>query len=163
MFYTHFWSTAKFRFHAIINFLIQLNYVSIFFIFICVSQSGDIELNPSPKSRLSLGLSICHRNLNSLAALSFSKVNFFETYNSVHRFNIICILEAFLDSTIRLDHQKQPLEVFYKKGVFKNVSNFIGKHLCWIFFLIKLQAFRPATLWRRGSNTGVFLWNLRHF
>ena len=37
------------------------------------------------------------------------------------------------------------------------------KHLCWSHFLIKLQALRPATLLKRGSNTGVSLWKLRIF
>ena len=32
------------------------------------------------------------------------------------------------------------------------------KHLCWSLFLIKLQAWRSATLWKRDSNTDVFLW-----
>ena len=36
--------------------------------------------------------------------------------------------------------QKQPPEVFYQKGVFKNFVNFTGKQLCWSFFLINLQA-----------------------
>ena len=30
--------------------------------------------------------------------------------------------------------QKQPLEVFYKKGVLKNFAKFTGKQLCWRFF-----------------------------
>ena len=29
-------------------------------------------------------------------------------------------------------------------------------HLCWCLFLIKFQVFRPATLLKRDSNTGVF-------
>ena len=33
-----------------------------------------------------------------------------------------------------------------KKGVLGNFPKFIGKHLCQIFFLIKLQTFRLATL-----------------
>ena len=33
-----------------------------------------------------------------------------------------------------------------KKGVLKKVANFTGKHLCRGLFLIKLQAFRFATL-----------------
>ena len=33
---------------------------------------------------------------------------------------------------------------------------FHRKHLCWRFFLVKLQA-RPATLLKRDSNAGVFL------
>ena len=32
---------------------------------------------------------------------------------------------------------------------------FTGKHLCWGFFLIKLQAFRPATFSKRDSNIAV--------
>ena len=50
-----------------------------------------------------------------------------------------------------------------KKGVLKNLRNFTGKHLYWSLFLIKLQTFRPATLLRRDSNTGFFLWNLQSF
>ena len=51
--------------------------------------------------------------------------------------------------------QKEPLEVFLKNGALKNFAIFTGKHLYWSLFLIKLQAFRPATLLNRGSNTGV--------
>ena len=47
--------------------------------------------------------------------------------------------------------QKQPLEVFFKKGVPKNFANFTGKHLCWRFFLIKLKVWRPATLLRKTA------------
>ena len=39
----------------------------------------------------------------------------------------------------RLKPQKQPLELFCKKGVLRNFANFTGKHLCWSFFLIELQ------------------------
>ena len=52
---------------------------------------------------------------------------------------------------------KQPSELFFKK-----IANFTGKHLCWSLFFTKLQAFRPATLLKRDSYTGVFLWNLRN-
>ena len=38
----------------------------------------------------------------------------------------------------------------------KNFLNFTRKHLCWILFLIKLQAFKAANLLKRDSNTGVF-------
>ena len=36
------------------------------------------------------------------------------------------------------------------------------KHLWWSFFLIKLQTLTPATLLKRDSNTGVFLWILQN-
>ena len=45
-----------------------------------------------------------------------------------------------------------------KKGVLKNFANFY-----WNLFLVKLQAWRLATLLKRDSNTDVFLWNLRNF
>ena len=48
-------------------------------------------------------------------------------------------------------------------AVLKNFAIFLGKHLCWNLFLIKLQALRPATLLKRDSNTGVFLWSLPNF
>ena len=44
----------------------------------------------------------------------------------------------------------------YKKYV-QNLVIFIVKYLCWSLFLIKLQNFRPATLLKSDSNTGVFL------
>ena len=36
--------------------------------------------------------------------------------------------------------QKQPPELFYKKGVLKKFLKFTGKHLCHSSYLIKLQA-----------------------
>ena len=39
----------------------------------------------------------------------------------------------------------------------KNCATFTGKYLCWSLFLIKLQIFRPTTLLKEVSNTGVFL------
>ena len=50
-----------------------------------------------------------------------------------------------------------------KKSVFRNFASFTGKQLCWSLFLIELQAFRPAVLLKRDSNTDVFLWNLQIF
>ena len=52
---------------------------------------------------------------------------------------------------------KQPPGMFYKKGLLKSFAKFTGEHLCWSLFLIKLQVFRPATLLKRDSNTGIFL------
>ena len=43
-------------------------------------------------------------------------------------------------------NKKQSPEVFCKKAVLKNSAILTGKQLCWRLFLIKLQAFRPATL-----------------
>ena len=48
------------------------------------------------------------------------------------------------------------LQKFLKIGVLKNFANFTGKNLCWGLFLIKLLAFKPATLLKRNSKTDVF-------
>ena len=50
-----------------------------------------------------------------------------------------------------------------RKAVFKYFAIFAGKRLCWSLFLTKLQALKAATLLKRYSNTGVFLWILRNF
>ena len=44
--------------------------------------------------------------------------------------------------------------MFFKTGIL-NFVKFTGKKLCWSLFLIKLQAFRAATLLKRDSNTDV--------
>ena len=48
-----------------------------------------------------------------------------------------------------LDNQKQPSEVFCEKIALKDSANFTGK-TC-------VTAFKPTTLLKRDSNTGVFL------
>ena len=54
--------------------------------------------------------------------------------------------------------EKQPPEVFnIKKVFFKNFTYFIGKHLCQGLFFNKVAGLRPATLLKKGSDTGVFL------
>ena len=53
--------------------------------------------------------------------------------------------------------------MFLKMSVLKNFPIFTGKHLCWSLFLIKLQAWRPATILKRDSNTDVSLWIIQKF
>ena len=48
-------------------------------------------------------------------------------------------------------------EVFYKK-FFLIISQYSQKNTCvGVSFLIKMQAFKPETLFKRGSTLGVFL------
>ena len=53
--------------------------------------------------------------------------------------------------------KKQPPQVFYKKAALKNSAILMGKYLRWSLFFINLQAYKPATLLQRDSNTSVFL------
>ena len=60
--------------------------------------SGDIELNPGPKNHRNL--KVCHYNVNSLPSHNFAKLSSLQAYNALHKFDIICISETFLDSSI---------------------------------------------------------------
>ena len=60
--------------------------------------SGDIELNPGPKPNSCKSFSICHWNLNSITSHNFIKVSLITTYNSIHKFDIICLFETYLNS-----------------------------------------------------------------
>ena len=60
---------------------------------------GDIELNPGPKQSSINAFSICHLNLNSLSAHNYAKIYLLKAYIAIHRFDIICIYETYLDSS----------------------------------------------------------------
>ena len=62
-----------------------------------------LKKNPGPKSYIAQNLSICHWNLNSICAHNYIKVNLLRAYLSIHKFDIICLSETHLDSTIRSD------------------------------------------------------------
>ena len=47
------------------------------------------------------------------------------------------------------------MQLFFEISRIKKFAIFTGKHLCSDLFLIKLQAFRPVTILKRNSNTGV--------
>ena len=64
---------------------------------------GDVEVNPGPGHWTSL--SFCHWNLNSISAHDFLKVSLLEAYNAMHKFDIICLSETFLNSSLQnYDH-----------------------------------------------------------
>ena len=69
-------------------------------------MSEDIELNPGPnKTNSSCTFSVCHWNLNSLAAHNFEKVGLLEAFNTINKFDIICVSESYLDSTFSSDNE----------------------------------------------------------
>ena len=65
---------------------------------------GDVDLNPEPKQNTARKFSICYWNLNSIAAQNFAKLVFLKAYNLVYKFDIICLWETYLDSSILPDH-----------------------------------------------------------
>ena len=44
-------------------------------------------------------------------------------------------------SNTLIEDRSSRSQMFFKIDVLKNFENFTGKHQCWSFFLIKLQAF----------------------
>ena len=65
-----------------------------------IKMSGDIEMNPGPKPSFCNKFSICHRNLNSISTHNFIKLSLLRAYISIHNFDILCLSETYLDSTI---------------------------------------------------------------
>ena len=67
-----------------------------------ISLSGDIELSPGPKRDINQSSSVCQWNLNSVASHKFSKIQSLKTYNSIHKFDIICLSESYINTGILL-------------------------------------------------------------
>ena len=67
--------------------------------------SGDIGKNPVPKKDLSQMFSIGQWNLNSLVAHNFTKIALLKAYLSVQKFDIFCISETYLNSSITEDDE----------------------------------------------------------
>ena len=100
--------------------------VSYFFIF-CVLRvlitCGEIELNPGPKKDKSCdNFSLCHWNLNSVAAHDLSKLSLLEAYNTHHMYDIICLSKTYLDSSVSDDDPRLNLSG-YKLVRTDNLSN----------------------------------------
>ena len=66
-------------------------------------MDGDIESNPGPKTKTKkeIFFSYSHWNVNSL--LAHNKLSMLEAYNVAHKYDVICISESYLDSTVPLD------------------------------------------------------------
>ena len=74
----------------------------IYLLFTCnlLLLCGDVELKPGPNQNTAKKLSICHGNHNSIVSRNFAKLVLLKPYNSIHKFDIICLLETYLNSSI---------------------------------------------------------------
>ena len=61
----------------------------------------DLSLNPTNMT----SFSICHWNLNSIAAHNFSKIQSLIVYDCMHHFDFICFSETYLNSNILSDNE----------------------------------------------------------
>ena len=74
-----------------------VNYKLTVVLVLSLLSHGDIEVNPGPKRKLSK-LSCCHWNVNSI--LAHNKLSLIIAYNTVQKFDIICISETYLISPV---------------------------------------------------------------
>ena len=74
-----------------------------------IMQSWDIEANPGPGGWRSC-LSVCHWNLNSTCVEEFSKLSQILAFLNAHQFDIFCLTETFLDSSILSEDPRLVIE-----------------------------------------------------
>ena len=67
--------------------------------------SKDTEVNPGLKLDSSQNFIICHWNLNSIAAHNFSKINLLKAYLTIHKTDIVCLSETYLDSSFPVNDE----------------------------------------------------------
>ena len=60
---------------------------------------GDIEENPRPKTKPNDNLSVCHWKVNSIPSHNFQKIAVLESFDAMHKFDIIFISETFQNNT----------------------------------------------------------------
>ena len=63
-----------------------------------LQQSSDIEFKPGPKPNSCKSFSICDWNLNSITSHNVIKLWLLRAYISIHKFDIICLAEMYLNS-----------------------------------------------------------------
>ena len=69
-------------------------------------QYGDIEVNPGPKKVTAVDqFSCCHWKINSPAAHDYKKVSLLEAYNGIRHYDLLCLSETYLDSSISNDEK----------------------------------------------------------
>ena len=74
------------------------------FSFIMLTLLTCSESNPGPRRCDSCNnFSICHWNLNSMTAYNFKKINLLEAYSTINKFDVICLSESYLGSSIAYD------------------------------------------------------------
>ena len=81
----------------------------LFFIQNLLSCCDDIEENPGPKYS---SLTFCHWNLNGLTAHDSTKISLLEAYITQHKYDIICLTETFLNSSIPSDDNRITIDAY---------------------------------------------------
>ena len=90
------------------------------------------------------------RSGNSLSDISYSTWKLKWLISDTKKNEYIFLESEVLTSVFKICR----LQMLYKIGFLKNYLKLKGKHLCWRFFLIKLQALRPEDNFRRLGAWG---------
>ena len=72
-------------------------------VYVLISLSGYLQLNPGPKNKSDINFCIYHWNLNSIAVHNYAKFFLHKTYIAIYNFDIVCISETCFDSSITSD------------------------------------------------------------
>ena len=130
--------------------------------------NGDVKLNPGPNHIYSNAFSICHWNLNSISADNYAKVFLLKAYIAIHKFDIIFILETYLDSStpsvdsnlencrytlVRSDHPSNNK----REGVCIYYKSFLPSIILNVKYLQESKCFEPKI----GEKTCNFLYFYR--
>ena len=70
---------------------------------VCAAFKTHIETNPGPDPGYLSCFSFCHLDLNSIAAHNFIKMSLLQAYNTMNRFDIICLSETYLGNSYHTD------------------------------------------------------------
>ena len=116
---------------------------------VSITLSSDVETNPGPKGNSTETFSFCHWNLNSISSHDYVKIFLLKTYITVHKFDIMCLSETYLDSNtwpddenleiaaygiMRADHpsntKRGGIYIYYKKCLPLRVLNKIFLNEC---------------------------------
>ena len=68
-------------------------------------QYGDIETNPGSIGKCSQYFSFFHRNLNNLPAHNYVRAPLLQAFNTLHKFDLICLSETNLDFSISIEEK----------------------------------------------------------
>ena len=140
---------------------------------ILVKLNGDVAENPGPKPKPCQSFSICHWNVYSLSDQNFSKVSLLRAYISIHKFDVICISETFLNSDtafdddnlniegyniVRFDHPSNSIQggvcIYYNQSFALKISDIKYLQECIVFqVLIANKLSNLITLYRSPSQT----------
>ena len=97
------------------DYMLTIMYLLSNFKHLLLLLSGDIEVNPGPKR--SSNIKFGHWNINGVAAHDFIKVPLIKVFIKTSNFDIVCLSETLLDSTIPNDNETRNENETYKQEV----------------------------------------------